>query len=108
MAESVTLTSPFGAVAATPRWVIRSLHLERGYVATGTSVIVVPGNSFISVTLIGEQGHTKQHTWSGASADADIVALNKVNLSSNSLNKRILDRLILDGVISGTSTGSPD
>jgi hypothetical protein len=37
-----------------------------------------------------------------------MVALNKMNLSTQSLHKRILLRLIADGHLSGTITGTPD
>lgn len=108
MPESVTLTAPVNAVAATPRWIVRSLLLDRGYTVVGTTITPNPAGSRIKVDLIGEQGHRKSHQWSGASADADIVALNKANLTSNTLNARILARLVTDGVITGTASGSPD
>lgn len=37
-----------------------------------------------------------------------MVALNKANLTSNSLHKRILNQLISDGYIAGTISGSTD
>jgi hypothetical protein len=37
-----------------------------------------------------------------------MAALNKADLSSNSLQKRVLQKLIDDGVIPGTVSGAPD
>lgn len=37
-----------------------------------------------------------------------MIALNKANLSLQSLHRRIMNRLIADGKISGTISGTPD
>src|SRR5687767_11917853 len=37
-----------------------------------------------------------------------MVALNKANLSTKSLHKRVLERLVTDGHIAGTIGGTPD
>lgn len=44
--------------------------------------------------------------YNGAIAQSLMIALNKANLTTRSLNQRVLDRLILDGKIAGTVTGS--
>lgn len=105
--ERLTLETPIAK--ATVAWRVRTLTLERGlqHDAEG-EVVNDPTGSFIEVLLIGEDGERKQHRWRGADADAMIVALNKANLSTTSLTKRIFNRLIADGVIAGTVAGTPE
>ena len=60
------------------------------------------------VTLACSNGYTATGKPVGfASAQAMIVALNKANLSSNSLEKRVYNQLITDGAFTGSVTGSP-
>ncbi len=108
MAEKIALTQPEGG--ATTDYFLHSLTLERGIVvdpATG-AVSADPPRSFIAVILIGEFGRRVAHRWTGAAADADIVALNKANLTTASLQKRVMQKLIGDGVIAGAVAGAPD
>jgi hypothetical protein len=44
----------------------------------------------------------------GQDARNQMILLNKANLTSNSLHRRVLNKLISDGFISGTISGSPD
>jgi hypothetical protein len=104
LAEQLDLSSALTTTA----WRVRGLSLIRGYASAAGSVTLNTANSLIQVSLIGEHGRTLEHSWQGALADADIVALNKVNLTTNSLHKRILQKLITDGVIAGTISGTPD
>lgn len=60
----------------------------------------------IVVTLRATDGTLSDQVYEGATATAILVALNKANLSTRSLNQRIFDRLIADGKIAGTVTGS--
>jgi hypothetical protein len=62
----------------------------------------------IQIGLIGTNGEAKHHTYSGAVATSLLVSLNKANLSTTSLHKRIINQLVSDGVIAGTVSGSPD
>jgi hypothetical protein len=50
----------------------------------------------------------KVFRYTGSTATALMTALNKANLTSNSLHKRIINQLISDGYLSGTISGSPD
>lgn len=106
MAEQLNLTQ---SIPATTLWRVQSLTLHRGLSHVG-SVTPEPDASRITVILVGDGGRTFAHTWSGASADADIIALNKANLggAGGSLEKRILNRLIADGILEGAVAGSPD
>lgn len=62
----------------------------------------------ITIDLVGPNNERKSHQYIGATATTLMVALNKANLTSNSLQKRVLDRLVSDGVLAGTVSGSPD
>jgi len=62
----------------------------------------------IAIRLKGTNGETKFCGYQGATATTLMVALNKANLTSNSLQKRVLTQLIADGEIAGTISGSPD
>lgn len=72
--------------------------------------------SLIVIHLRGEHGELKEFRYGGSTGtDADrtkarnlIVALNKANLSTTSLQKRILNQLVTDGLLSGTVTGTPE
>ena len=94
MAEEVILTTPVTTPSITA-WKVSSLHLDWD-------------NSQITIKLRGPNGETKFHSYGGAVALTMMVALNKADLSSNSLHKRILNRLILDRTVLGTVTGTPD
>lgn len=62
----------------------------------------------IVVHLEGQNGEIKSFGYVGAEATALMVLLNKANLSTNSLQKRVLDKLRTDGKIAGTVSGAPD
>lgn len=47
-------------------------------------------------------------TYEGAIATTLMLALNVANLSTKSLHKRVLERLIADGKLAGTIAGTPD
>ena len=63
---------------------------------------------FIEITLRGSNGEVKTHTYSGSIALTLIRQLNTANFSTISLHKRIMNRLVTDGVITGAVSGSPD
>lgn len=47
--------------------------------------------------------------WSGAPATQLMIALNKANLSTNSLHRRVINQALNDGKLpDGTLSGSPD
>ena len=92
--EEVALTTPITTPSITS-WRVSSLHLDWD-------------NSQITIRLKGPNGEAKFHSYGGATALTMMVALNKANLTTNSLHKRVLNQLITDGVILGTVTGAPD
>ena len=61
----------------------------------------------IDIVLVepGGQRYTKSYT--GATATTLMVALNKLDLSVKSLQRRILERLAADGFLPGTISGTP-
>ena len=63
------------------------------------------GQSAIDITLKDNLGATL--TFSYGNAAALMLALNTANLSIKSLYRRVLERLIADGKIAGTISGTP-
>lgn len=100
MAEQIDLQAPYGP--QTTSWQVHSITLERGLAGD----VLNPARSFIAVHLYGSNGQRFSHLWSGSDADAMIVALNKANLGTISLMKRIFNRLLQDGVVVGTVVGA--
>lgn len=94
MAEILTLTAPIVPPSITT-WRVTFLGLDWD-AAT------------ISIRLRGPNGEVKTCGYQGSAATSMMVALNKANLSSNSLHKRVLTQLVSDGEIAGTISGSPD
>lgn len=93
MAESLTLTSP--ANKSQTKWDINYLTLNWQ-------------EAIITVKLTGNNGEIFFHSYTGSTATTMMIQLNKANLTSNSLQKRIFTQLINDGLIAGSVTGSPD
>ena len=62
----------------------------------------------IHVQLKGTNGEAKSFYYSGDVAETLLFALNKANLSIKSLHRRIIERLVADGLIAGSITGSVD
>ncbi len=62
----------------------------------------------IRVTLVGNDNVELQFIYSGTEAVNLMLILNTANLTTNSLHKRILNKLMADGKIpSGSVTGLP-
>ena len=63
----------------------------------------------IRVLFLGPAGEKKTCVWTGSTATTLMTALNKANLTNNSLHKRLLNQAVTDGCLTaGTVTGSPD
>jgi hypothetical protein len=95
MAEQLDLASPAQTAPGTNNWRPVLLHLDWE-------------KATIKVGFRGENGEYTSVGWGGAEATTLMVALNKANLSSNSLHKRIMNQAITDGKLAGTITGTPD
>lgn len=89
MAEKVTLTVPVSDYAVSAL----SLRFKEGR---------------ITIELENTNGDRLIHTIEDPAATTLMLALNKADLSSNSLHRRIFARLITDGVLTGTISGVPD
>lgn len=61
----------------------------------------------IRLRATGTANTTLEKTYDGAVGDNLLRALNKANLTTRSLIQRTYDRLIADGVIDGSVTGTP-
>lgn len=107
MPEALTLAETSNI--PTSVWRVKDVFLSLGLTSAGGLIVNDPAKAVIEVVLVGENGRTYTHRFVGVSAYNDIVALNKANLSAgNSLQKRILQKLVQAGVCEGAVTGSPD
>ena len=90
MAEQCDLTTPDQAQAGTAFYKVGSLTLDWE-------------NKRIKIVLVGDKGLRKSFGYEGTTAETMMIAL-----SIKSLQKRILERLLTDGNLSGTISGTPD
>lgn len=96
MSEQITLTTPETKPQInTTFYRVVSLHLDWRL-------------SEIGILLEGENGERRSFGYEGSEALMLMTALNKANLSTLSLQKRIMNRLIADGKLTGSVTGAPD
>ncbi len=97
MAEIITLTTPVPATS-TLRIAVVDLNVRESLIRVVladwvNSAWVVNGREIIC-------------SYSGASADALMIALNKANLTVQSLHQRVIAQLIADGKLPGVASGS--
>ena len=64
-------------------------------------------NAHIQIGLLGPLGEQASFTYDGEEATNLMIALNTANLTTNSLHKRALNKLIADGKLAGTISGTP-
>lgn len=97
MPEKLTLTTPTTPTApTTSEYAPRSVYL-----GWDEAVIrfVVRDNNAVTVTCV----------WEGTDATNTMIAINKANLTTLSLIKRLLQKAVTDGKLpSGSVTGTPD
>lgn len=62
----------------------------------------------ISIRLVSNNSEIISHHYTGTIAKNLMIALNKTDLSVKSLHRRVMEKLIADGVIVGTISGTPD
>lgn len=94
MAETITLTTPAVPEVVTLYQVV---YLELDW-----------EHARIVVKLLAPDGKRIAHNYTGLAATTLMRQLNKVDLSAMSLHRRILQRLVADGVIVGSIAGAPD
>lgn len=95
MAEQLDLTSPEQDTPGTVTWRPFLLHLN-WEAAT------------IKAAFRGDNGEYTSIGYEGTDATTLMVALNKADLSVKSLQRRIMERVVSDGKLSGTISGTPD
>lgn len=118
--EKLTLTSPV-AQTSIADYQVQEIHILR---ANWIISVVLKSNVSGTITclwgdkargvtpnigLTCSNGYTNTATAPVGFADVQalIVALNKANLTSNSLEKRVYSQLVSDGAFVGSITGSP-
>jgi hypothetical protein len=104
--ERLTLATPVTRPTVT-EYRVRALTLYLGEgVTTADDRIDIDLDSTTNTGTVDENTQTRRESYGGATANGLIIALNKANLSTRSLQQRIFDRLIADGRIAGTVTGT--
>jgi len=98
MPEIITLTTPLPATS-TLRIADFDLNVR------GSLIRVVfaewSGGAFV------DGGREIHATWTGATADALMLALNVANLPVKSLHRRVMEQAITDGKLAGAISGVP-
>jgi hypothetical protein len=102
MAEELILTDPIVTPDTTKYRVSAfTMDLETVYAVTGD-----PG--IVTIKLKDDTGKYSSYQYTGQTAITMIKQLNTANLSTKSLQKRILEKLSADGFLPGTVQGTPD
>lgn len=90
--ETLTLTTPLSTASV----IVARLILDW----EGAAIYIV---------LRAPDGRRLEYNYSGATATALMVGLNKANLSVKSLHKRIIEQIVADHAeLAGVISGSPD
>ena len=103
MAEQIDLTTPYNPGTEVDNFRVTALLLDwKG----GKIVISLEGYDS------GWTGTTRTFVYADTDGDPVatnlMIALNKADLSTNSLHKRIINQLISDGYLDGSISGTPD
>jgi hypothetical protein len=107
VAVKVVLDTPIIG-PTTPDLEICHLELHRGVKFVGAVRILDKALSYININVVGQNGVSLPFAYTGATADDLCVALDKANLAIKDLHTRVFERLIADGLLKGTISGSPD
>ena len=94
MSEQLNLTTPI----VTPTLAFYAI----------AAIVLQRDTQEVHIHLLGTNGEHLHHSYSGIVAIALIEELNTANMAIASLEKRILLRLVADGVLIGTISGSPN
>jgi hypothetical protein len=71
------------------------------------SVSLMWTQEIIKISLLGQNGERRLFSYTGPQAATMMAALNTANLSVKSLSRRVLERLVADGKLPGTVSGTP-
>ena len=104
--EKIVLTTPVQVSAGATDFRVWDLYMRRTHPDQAAEIRVtfreVSGSGFVA------GGRAITCHYGGVDAETLIIALNKVNLSTTSLEKRITQRCQMDGGLgAGTISGSP-
>lgn len=102
--EIVTLSSPIVATATST--VMRPSRVEFNVLLGTVQVTLYPwnGTAFVTTGKPLNVVYDASTTPTGASL---IISLNKANLSTTSLERRIINQLVSSGYLAGTVSGTP-
>lgn len=95
MAEQLDLSTPAQVALGTVTWKPILIHLNWE-------------QATIKVGFRGDNGEYTSIGYEGTEATNLMVALNKANLSVKSLHRRVMEKAVADGKLSGTISGAPD
>ncbi len=95
MAEQLDLASPEQDTPGTVTWKPILLHLDWE-------------QATIKAGFRGDNGEYTSIDYNGTEATNLMVALNKADLTVKSLHRRVMEKAITDGKLSGTISGTPD
>lgn len=107
MAEQLTLTTPVFTSAGATRFRVWQLDLRRAHPDRPAGILAIfrevdGAGAFIS------GGRSIECAYEGADAEPLIIALNKANLSTISLERRVTERCQADGKLgAGSISGAP-
>jgi len=115
MAEELILTDPIVPAAPPPTTKYRvsafTMDLEAlaaPAAAPPSQPAPVPEPGLVSIKLKDDTGKYSFYQYTGAVAVTMIKQLNTANLTTKSMQKRILEKLSADGLLPGTVQGTPD
>lgn len=94
MAEQLDLTTPVTPPSTNSYQVVR---IDLGW-----------EDATINIILKSDIGGYLGFSYIGTEATNLMNALNKADLSANSLHKRVINQLVTDGKLTGTISGTPD
>ena len=94
MAEQIELTTPIVPPSVTSYKISRLL-----FDIAGAGIVI---------DLVSNTGQAIQCSYNGDEATKLMVAMNKINFTVTSMQKKILQKLIADAKLAGTISGSPD
>lgn len=108
MSETVTLTAPVYVSSGTTMFRVWDLDLRRGHPDRAAGILAIFREVDGTGTFVSG-GKSLEARYDGAEADALLITLNKANLSTLSLEKRVIQKCQTDGRLgAGAMSGSPD
>jgi len=112
MAEELILTTPVTPPAPTPttKYRVSSFTMDLDTVAAPLlpPPAPTPAPGLVTIKLVSDAKEFSTYQYTGTSATAMIKQLNTANLTTKSMQKRILEKLAADGFLPGTVQGTPD